>query len=118
MYFESVVDNNLTYSIDMLRLTTLMSYSKFSEIEFRFETVWQEYIKKKYNSSRFVDFQYNYNIEIEEGISFWFGFLHNSEKRSESDTVLYNFTVEFNPNKLKMNKVLLYILIRLSVFPI
>lgn len=115
MYFDSITKNNITYSIDMLRLTTRISYNDFTELEFRINTIYADYIKKQYQSSRFVDFQYNYNIEIEEGISFWFGFLHNSEKRNAiSDTTTYNFTIEFNPNKLKMNKLLCSILYSFS----
>lgn len=101
--------NNITYSIDMIRLKAYISYSKFSEIEFRFATCWKNYVKKNFSSSQIKNFFYNYVIEIEEGKSFWFGFLHNSEKRQGDiknrfgkiveDT--YNFTIEFNPNKIK-----------------
>ena len=98
----------MTYSIDMLRLKTYITYSKFSEIEFRFDTIWNTYVKKKYHTGRMKEFFYNYNIEIEEGISFWFGFLHNSEKRSQYDRAEYNFTIDFNPNKLKDNKIITY----------
>ena len=101
--------DNITYSIDMIRLKTYISYSKFSEIEFRFATCWKNYVKKNFSSSQIKNFFYNYVIEIEEGKSFWFGFLHNSEKRQGDiknrfgkiveDT--YNFTIEFNPNKIK-----------------
>lgn len=109
MYFEKMTKDNVTYSIDMLRLTTRCTYSFFTELEFRFDSVWQKYVKLKYNSTRITDFSINYNIEVEEG-SFWFGFLHNSEKRSQNDFSEYNFTIEFNPNKLQFNKILLYIL--------
>lgn len=110
MYNQKEVNGNMTYSIDMIRLKTYITYSTFSEIEFRFETVWKEYIKKKYTTGRAKEFFYNYNIEIEEGKSFWFGFLHNSEKRSQYDKAEYNFTIEFNPNKLKDNNIIFYLL--------
>ena len=70
------VENNITYSIDMIRLKTYISYSKFTEIEFRFATCWKKYLKKNFSSALLKNFFYNYVIEIEEGISFWFGFLH------------------------------------------
>ena len=113
MYYKSITSrNNLTYSIDMIRLKTYISYNKFSSIEFAFDTVYQEYVSKKYTSARMEQFFFNYNIEIEEGKSFWFGFLHNTEKRGEvTDTQgKYNFTIEFNPNKLKDNFLIKYLL--------
>lgn len=110
--------NNITYSVDMLRLKTYISYSKFSDIEFRFATCWKNYVKKNFSSSQIKNFFYNYVVEIEEGRSFWFGFLHNSEKRQGDiknkygqvieDT--YNFTIEFNPNKIKNFFIIDYLL--------
>lgn len=110
MYYGSVQDNNIIYSVDMIRLKTYISYSLFSEVEFRFNTCWEDYVEKKWTSGRAFSFFYNYNIKIEDGISFYFGFLHNSEKRSDSDSLKYNFTIEFNPNKVQDNKILLYLL--------
>lgn len=110
MYNEKQVNGNMTYSIDMIRLKTYITYSTFSEIEFRFDTVWKEYIKKKYTTGKMKEFFYNYIIEVEEGIRFWFGFLHNTEKRGTSDRAEYNLTIEFNPNKLKDNSIIFYIL--------
>lgn len=103
------------YSVDMLRLKCYISYSTFSEIEFRFETCWKDFVKDTYTSARIDQFFYNYNIEVEEGRSFWFGFQHNSEKKITSEREFekrkgYNFTIEFNPNKLKDNNIILYIL--------
>lgn len=109
MYLKSSELFNVTYSIDMLRLKTYISYSTFTEIEFRFETAYKQYLVDKYTSARIGNFFYNYKIEIEEGKSFWFGFLHNTEKREERND-MYNFTIEFNPNKLKDNFVLMYLL--------
>lgn len=107
MYFESREMFNVTYSIDMLRLKTYISFQDFSEIQFRFDTCWEPFVKAKYTSARCESFFYNYNIEIEEGQSFWFGFMHNTEKRAENITE-YNLTIEFNPNKLKDSKILMY----------
>lgn len=110
MYINECNSNNITYSIDMIRLKTYLTYTNFSEIEFRFNTVWKDYVCKKYNTPKMSDFYYNYVIEIEEGKSFWFGFMHNTEKRQVSERAEYNFTIEFNPNKLKDNKVIMYLL--------
>lgn len=109
MYNKKIEHNNIFYSVDMLRLKTYMSFSTFSELEFRLKLVWKDYIKQEYTSPKINNFFYNYVIEIEEGQSFWFGFLHNTEKRDEKNE-FYNFTIEFNPNKLKDNNILLYIL--------
>lgn len=110
MYINEFEYNNMLYSVDMIRLKTYLTYSVFSEIEFRFNTVWKEYVKRRYTTGKMKEFFYNYVIEIEEGKSFWFGFLHNTEKRNDSDRSEYNFTIEFNPNKLKDNKFVLYLL--------
>lgn len=109
MYNKNIEHNNIFYSVDMLRLKTYMSFSTFSELEFRLKLVWKDYIKQEYTSPKINNFFYNYVIEIEEGQSFWFGFLHNTEKRDEKNE-FYNFTIEFNPNKLKDDNILLYIL--------
>ena len=109
MYTKKVENNNIVYSVDKLRLKTCMSFTTFSELEFRLKTVWKDYVEKEYTSARIMNFFYNFVIEIEEGKSFWFGFLHNTEKREERNE-FYNFTIEFNPNKLKDNKILMYIL--------
>lgn len=107
--------DNIMYSVDMLRLKTYISYSKFTEIEFRFNTCWKKYVKKNFSSSQIKNFFYNYVIETEEGNSFWFGFLHNSENRKFEQSKkevftddVYNFTIEFNPNKLKDFFILFY----------
>lgn len=110
MYNKKEENNNMIYSIDMLRLKTSITYSVFSEIEFRFNTVWKEYVKKYYTTGRMKEFFYNYVIEVGEGQSFWFGFLHNTEKRQTSEYGKYNLTIEFNPNKLKDNNIIFYLL--------
>ena len=110
MYNYKQENNNMIYSIDMLRLKTSITYSVFSEIEFRFNTVWKDYVKKYYTTGRMKEFFYNYVIEVGEGQSFWFGFLHNTEKRQISEYGKYNFTIEFNPNKLKDDKIIFYLL--------
>lgn len=110
MYYYSDSIDDVTYSIDMLRLKTFISYSTFSEIEFRFNTCWKDYIKKFYTTGRMKEFFYNYVVEDEKENSFYFGFLHNSEKRIDNENSKYNLTIEFNPNKLKDNKIIDYIL--------
>lgn len=110
--------NNMTYSIDMIRLKTYISYSKFTELEFRLKTCWKDYLKKEYSSSKISNFFYNYVISDVNDNTFWLGFLHNTEKRqgeviSKYGKIIentYNLTIEFNPNKLKSNDIIYYIL--------
>lgn len=109
IYNRSIEKNDVIYSVDMIRLKTYLSFTVFSELEFRLKLVWKEYVKKSYTSARICNFFYNYEIQIDEETSFWFGFLHNTEKRDERNEY-YNFTVEFNPNKVRNNKILMYIL--------
>lgn len=110
LYFISQENLNITYSIDMIRIKCYLSFFMFSELEFRLKTCWNKYVLKKWESSRILDFQYNYVIGAENNNSFWFGFLHNNEKRFDSEKAGYNFTMEFNPNKIRDNKILLNIL--------
>lgn len=109
MYNINYECNNVVYSLDMLRLKTYISYSTFTELEFRFKVAWKDSVDRYYTTSKMSNFFYNYVIEVEEGITFWFGFLHNTEKRDDRKT-LYNLTIEFNPNKCMDNKFIMYIL--------
>ena len=111
LYNRKIVHNNMTYSIDKLRLKTYMTYEKYNNIDFYFTTYYKDKIKNFWISNKPQDFHYNYRIEIEKGISFYFGFCHNSEQRmSERLEPQYNFTIEFNPNKLKDNNLINYLL--------
>lgn len=110
MYLNEITHNNMTYSVDMIRLKTFLTYSVFTEIEFRFKTVWKDYIKKQYTTPQLKQFFYNYVIKIGEGQTFWFGFCHNTERRSFYENAEYNFTIQFNPNKIKDNKIIQYLL--------
>ncbi len=110
MYFNELRNNNITYSVDKIRLKTYITYSVFNKIEYRFQTIWSRYVKKTYNSFNCQSFKYNYNIRITEGQSFYFGFMHNMEKVVPNEFSKYNFTIEFNPNKLKNNKIISYLL--------
>lgn len=110
MYFNEITKDNMTYSVDMIRLKTSMTYLDYTKMEYMFKTAWSKYVKKVFISNSIKGFKYNHVIEIEEGKSFWFGFMHNMEKPSHSEKAQYNFTIEFNPNKLKNHKVILYLL--------
>ena len=103
MYINEYEKNNIIYSLDMIRLKTFLTYSVFTEIEFRFKTCWKDYVKKIWTTPQQKQFFYNYDIEVGEGNSFWFGFCHNTERRSFCENAEYNFTIEFNPNKIKDN---------------
>lgn len=110
LYFNVVEENNIRYTCDMLRIKTFLTYNQFSEIEFRFKTCYEKYVDNFFTTGKASQFFYNYVIDVGDSHTFWFGFLHNSEKRSQSDKAEYNFTIEFNPNKIKDNKILLWLL--------
>lgn len=111
LYNKKIVHNNMTYSIDMIRLRTYLTYNDYNDIDFYIRTYHKNKIKRFYISDRPMCFHYNYNIEIEEGRSFYFGFCHNSEQKiCERFEPLYNFTIEFNPNKIKYDNLLMYLL--------
>lgn len=111
IYNKKIECNNMIYSIDMLRLRTYITYEKYNSVDFYIRTYYGNKIKRFWISDRRQDFHYNWNIEVEEGKSFYFGFCHNTEQKiSERLEPEYNFTIEFNPNKLKDNKLIMYLL--------
>lgn len=109
LYNVYLENNNIIYSIDKLRLKTYIDYNTFCSLDFYINTYFKDKIFKFWISDKPMCFKYNYNIEIEEGKSFYFAFHHNNEKPDEHDG-LFNLTIEFNPNKLKDNSIIMYIL--------
>lgn len=111
IYSCAIDNNNMIYSIDMLRLKTYITYREYNDLDFYMRTYFKDKIKRFWISDRIQCFKYNWNIEIEEGISFWFGFCHNNEQKlPERLEPRYNLTVEFNPNKVNRNSILMHIL--------
>ena len=113
--YNLITYDNINYTVDMLRLKTDITYSDFSKLEFKLKALYEDSIKNLYISNSISEFKYNYNIEIGEGLSYWFGFIHNSEiinkgKSLSNDKTTFNFTVEFNPNKIAINGLLKQIL--------
>lgn len=109
MYNINYVKDNIIYSLDMLRVKTYIDYDKYSNLNFYLRTYFKDNIKKFWITDKIMQFKYNWVIEIEEGKSFYFGFHHNNEKKDMHEGK-YNLTIEFNPNKLKDNKLILKIL--------
>lgn len=111
IYNTKIEDNNMVYSIDKIRLKTYITFQQFKDLENYFRLYHNNKIKKFWLSDKVSSFHYNYNIEIEEGKSFIFQFLHNNESFSyDKIENVYNFTIEFNPNKLRNNYLVLHIL--------
>lgn len=121
LYFNNlnVIDNNnYSYCIDMLRLKCNITHYDFEKHIGSRLFIYEKNLEK-WQSSRIGDFCYNYNYK-DEDCSFWFGFISNKEKLSISsgkrinnendDVIKYNLTIDFNPNKVKDNKLLLHIL--------
>ena len=113
-YNEYRFKDNMVYSLDMLRLTTDITLDEFSRLEFHLNAVYKDNIKSKYSCFDIASFKYNYLIEIGEDRTFWFGFFHNAEKPNSVLEIKYNFTVEFNPNKIKKSTILEFILCSFS----
>ena len=114
IYNKKFEDNNMVYSVDMLRLKTYITYTQFSEIEFMVNISYKENIKQFWVSDKKMCFHYNYVLEFEEN-SFYFGFMHNNESVNYNrEELQYNFTIEFNPNKLRDNSFIMHILARFS----
>lgn len=111
IYNTKMENNNMIYSIDKIRLKTYINYQEFKNLESFIKTYYNNKIKKFWVSDKISSFHYNYNIEVEEGKSFVFQFMHNNESINyDKIEKQYNFTIEFNPNKLRNNHLILYIL--------
>lgn len=103
IYYKKCEYDNMYYSVDMIRLKTYMTIIEFNELEFFIKSIYKNNIKKFWISDRIMNFHYNYVLEFEEN-SFFFGFLHNTEDVNYNKNDLkYNFTIEFNPNKIRDN---------------
>lgn len=111
IYNTKIEDNNMVYSIDKIRLKTYITYQNFKDLESFFRIYYNYTIKNFWLSDRKSCFHYNYNIEIEDGKRFIFQFMHNTESICyDKIDKKYNFTIEFNPNKLKNNFLVMHIL--------
>lgn len=112
--FNVVTKDNINYTVDMIRIKTEIEYSKFSYIEFVLKSCYSSIIKKYYNSFSITDFKYNYNLEVCEGSSYWFGYMHNSQQAKmgsvSNPNTKFNLTVEFNPNKVKIDGFLKFLI--------
>lgn len=112
MYYISKTSyNNLTYSIDMIRLKTYVDYDVYSNLDFYLNTYHKDKIEEFWMSDRIMKFKYNYKIEIRDGVGFYLSFHNNNERDNKfMEKGLYNLTVEFNPNKVKDDAILQHIL--------
>lgn len=117
LYFNNlnVLDvNGYSYCVDMLRLCCRISVDVFERCVSSRLFVYKDNMEM-WDSTRICDFYHNYRY-CDNNCSFWFGFVSNKEKSSSGGVSLqnenkqFNLTVEFNPNKVKDNKLLLHIL--------
>lgn len=113
--FNYLTKDDITYTIDMLRIRANITRDKYSYIDFMLKTCYHDIIKNYYESNSIADFRYNFNVEIKEGSSYWFGYFHNSELYNHkgaynNEKTEYNFTLEFNPNKVKVDGFLAFLL--------
>ncbi len=115
IYNTKVENNNMIYSVDKIRLKTYINYQQFKDLESYIRTYFSDNIKKFWLSDKKNSFHYNYNIEVGENKSFIFQFMHNMETINyDYIKKQYNFTIEFNPNKLRDNFLIIYILTSFS----
>ena len=116
LYFNNLnlVDKNgYSYCVDMLRLKCLISSNHFESAVAKFFPIFFFFFEK-WDSTRINEFYHNFNYS-DDDCSFWFGFISNKEMSVSSGSLYnenrtFNLTVEFNPNKVKNNKLLLHIL--------
>lgn len=107
----NIISNKLSYCVDMIRLSCKISARDFALLIKAFSN---EPNISEYEKSAINEFKMNFNYK-DQDCSFWFGYLPNSEFYNSNSSIsnpnaLHNLTVEFNPNKCKDNKFLLYLL--------
>ena len=61
LYNIQFTKDNITYSLDMLRLKTYITFSDYSKIEFFIQMYFKDKVKKFWISDRPMCFHYNYN---------------------------------------------------------
>lgn len=112
IYNKFVEDNNMVYSIDNMRLKTYITYPRFKELEVFVNSVYKENISRFWISDKPQCFHYNYAMEF-SSCSFYFAYMHNGEGVNfNRDDIEYNFTIDFNPNKVRDNPLVSIILDR------
>lgn len=115
LYFNglNVFKNGLNYCVDMLRLSCQITVDFFETKIASRKVVYKDFLSE-WTSTRLTDFYHNFNYS-DDDCSFWFGFISNKEKSCERKSLsnpktTFNLTIEFNPNKVKNNSLLLHIL--------
>ena len=99
-------ENFYNYSVDMIRISCKMSSEFFTKkIDSRLSLLPGV---SRWTTTRINLFKNNYCIDDDGGRAFWVGFISNSEIYCGSGGVgnpkhKYNFTLEFNPNKIHDN---------------
>lgn len=101
------------YCVDMLRLRCNINVECFERNVASKLFLYNDNVEH-WTSTRICEFYNNYNYS-DSDCSFWFGFISNKEKSLsgsslQNESKKFNLTVEFNPNKVKNNKLLLHIL--------
>lgn len=114
IYLDNLIinePNKVVYCVDMLRLSCLLTPVEFDNMvkAFRFEPN-----AKQYEQFGLDQFKFNLSYR-DENCGFWFGYISNSESINGGSNLMnvnnrHNFTLEFNPNKCKDNKFLLFVL--------
>lgn len=105
--------NDFNYCVDMLRLSCQITADLF-ELKIGSRVLIYKDNLTHWTTGRIAEFYHNYTY-TDDKCSFWFGFISNKEKSGKGKSLsnpntTFNFTVEFNPNKVKDNSFLLHIL--------
>jgi len=88
------------YSVDMVRLLVRLRPGEFQEI---FDYQARMPNMSFYMSNRAKDYHYNFVVKG-GGYSYWIGYRHNSDKDN------FDFVLEYNPNKVRNDVLVSYIL--------
>lgn len=109
LYFVKFEQDNITYSLDKIRLKTYVEPSVYNDLDFYLRCYYSKNVTKFWISDRIMQFHYNWKIDVEEGRSLYIGFRHNNETKDDYHGK-FNLTIEFNPNKIQLHPLVLHVL--------
>ena len=62
--FNLVSQDNINYTVDMVRLKTMITYEEFSKIDFRLKTVYNDILANKDMSSRQIPSKFKFRTSM------------------------------------------------------
>ena len=95
-YDTFIKDGSLTYSVDMVRLSTKITFFEWTRLQALLDVVKDS---KKYSQNKVGTYKYNYVMSDFFGSTYWIGYYPFTPKDCNPNSKK-TLTIEFNPNKV------------------